>query len=278
MGNLVVHRKKDLSIFRTIALGTWKTVGDPSVYGNMLLPMDEALRYLEKFREVKGKRLTVSHLMAKAMAAVLLKMPDANAVLRWGRIYVRKDIGIFFQVATKDEETGEIDLSGTTIRNPDKKTLEEIVDDFQSKVKDVKTGKDEELENTRKSFRMLPWFLVGTILKLIAFLTVTLNLNLKWAGIPRDPFGSMMITNVGSLGLEEAYVPLVPYSRVPLLLALGAIKKIPVVENDEVVIRQTMRVFATLDHRIMDGAHAAICASTLKEWFENPFEHFDPLD
>ena len=32
-----------------------------------------------------------------------------------------------------------------------------------------------------------------------------------------------MITNIGSIGLDQAYVPLVPYSRVPILIALGAV-------------------------------------------------------
>ena len=69
-----------------------------------------------------------------------------------------------------------------------------------------------------------------------------LNLDLRWAGIPSDPFGSVMITNVGSLGLDTAYVPLVPYSHVPILLALGAVKDSAVVEDGKVVAGKVMRV------------------------------------
>ena len=79
---------------------------------------------------------------------------------------------------------------------------------------------------------------------MLGFLSYSLNLDLSRFGVPKDALGSIwdlvlyyhwflipkmalgsvMITNVGSLGLEEAYVPLVPYSRVPLLLALGKVK------------------------------------------------------
>ena len=52
------------------------------------------------------------------------------------------------------------------------------------------------------------------MLKITSFLSYTFNLDLRWAGIPRDPFGSAMVTNVGSIGLPTALVPLVPYSRV----------------------------------------------------------------
>jgi pyruvate dehydrogenase E2 component (dihydrolipoamide acetyltransferase) len=97
-------------------------------------------------------------------------------------------------------------------------------------------------------------------------------------GIPSDPFGSIMITNIGSLGLQEAFVPLVPYSRVPLLVAMGAVEDAPVVEDGAIVPGKTMRVCATFDHRVLDGAHAAVMARTLRAWMENPFEHFDDVD
>jgi pyruvate dehydrogenase E2 component (dihydrolipoamide acetyltransferase) len=39
-----------------------------------------------------------------------------------------------------------------------------------------------------------------------------------------------------------------------------------------------MTLYATFDHRVLDGAHAAKMVSVVKEWLENPFDHFDPLD
>ena len=98
MPNLRLTKKERLSSFRKIAIGTWRTVGDPSVYGCLELPAAKALLYIEEFRRRTGKHLTISHLMAKAVAMVLAENPDANAILRWNRIYLRKDIGVFFQV------------------------------------------------------------------------------------------------------------------------------------------------------------------------------------
>jgi pyruvate dehydrogenase E2 component (dihydrolipoamide acetyltransferase) len=236
MPNLELVRKKNLSSFRKIAIGTWQNAYDPSVYGTLTLRMDEAQRYLDRFRQTTGKRLTFSHMMAKAAAAVFEKMPDANAVLRWNRIYLRKRIGTFFQVAMEDPDTGEIDLSGAMIEDPEKKTL-----------------------------------------AVMSFLSYTLNLDLRWMGVPKDPFGSIMITNIGSLGLEQAYVPLVPYSRVPLLVAMGSVIEAPVVEDGKLVVGKIMRVCATFDHRVLDGSHAAVMSKTLRAWMEHPFEHFDPL-
>src|SRR5262245_26512300 len=126
MPNIELEPKEDLSSFRRIALGTWKTPYDPSVYGTMELRMDKAMEYLAAYRQATGKRVTVSHLVAKAMAAALTRMPDANAILRWNKIYLRKRIGIFFQVAMEDEGEGKIDLSGATLYDVEKKSVSEI--------------------------------------------------------------------------------------------------------------------------------------------------------
>jgi len=278
MGNLRVKKKRGLSPFRKIALGTWRNATDPQVYGSLTVNMKDTLRYIELFREKTGKRLTVTHVMAKVVGAVLDEMPDANAILRFGRIYVRQDIAVFFQVAMKDPETGEIDLSGVTIRDPEKKSLAEICDEFMVRAEKVRQRKDKELEQTRGTFGMMPQFLVRFMLGVVHVLSYGMNLNLKWLGIPQDAFGSAMVTNIGSLGLEEAYVPLVPYSHVPLLLAMGAVNDVPVVEDGQIVPGKTMKLFATFDHRVLDGAHAAKMVSIVKRWLENPFDHFDKLD
>ncbi len=279
MPNLELMVKRDLSSFRRIAIGTWKTAYDPSVYGSLTLRMDKALAYVEAFRARTGRRLTVTHMMAKAIAAVLVETPDANAILRFNRIYLRKDIGVFFQVAMQDAATGQIDLSGTTIHGADQKSLYEIVVEFEREVENVRAQKDEKLEGTRSMFKKIPALLLNTVLNGIGFLAYTLNLDLRALGVPKDPFGSVMVTNIGSLGLEEAYVPLVPYSRVPLLVATGAVRRVPVVAADDTLeIADVMRVFATFDHRILDGRHAASMARILRRWFEDPFAHFDPID
>jgi len=277
MPNLELVRKDDVSSFRKIAIGTWQTAYDPSVYGTMTIRMDEAVKYMQRFREKTGRRLTVSHMMAKVAAMALKEMPDANAILRWNRVYLRKRIGVFFQVVMTDEGHDKVDLSGATLYEVENKSLVEICDEFEKKVTAVRERKDPALEKTRSTFLSIPYFLLNRVLKLISFFSYTLNLDLRWAGIPSDPFGSIMITNIGSLGLDVAYVPLVPYSRVPILLAVGAIKDEPVVDGDKVVPGKIMRINATFDHRFIDGFHAAQMSKIVRKWLEDPFEHFDKL-
>jgi pyruvate dehydrogenase E2 component (dihydrolipoamide acetyltransferase) len=269
---------KELSSFRKIALGTWQTAYDPSIYGTLVLRMDRAIAYIERFRAQTGRRLTVSHLMAKASAMALQACPEANAVLRWNRIYLRQRIGVFFQVLMTDEGEDKPDLSGATLYDLERKSLLEIVEEFETKVKLVRARKDPALEKTRGTFQRIPFFLLNAFLKVLSFLSFTLNLDLRALGIASDPFGSLMITNVGSLGLDTAFAPLVPFSRVPILFAIGEARDQVLVEEGRPVVARTMSVNATLDHRVIDGFHAARIAGVLREWIENPDSHFDALD
>jgi pyruvate dehydrogenase E2 component (dihydrolipoamide acetyltransferase) len=273
--NVKLARKQKLSPFRKIAIGTWRTAYDPTVYGTVELRMERALEYMAAFRARTGKRVTVSHLAAKAVAAAFEETPSANAILRFYRLYQRQDVGVFFQVAIVEDGDDGIDLSGFVMHEVDKKSLAEICDEFEEKVGLVRARKDAALERTRKVMRRVPSFLLPWILRMTSFFAYTLNLNMSFFGVPKDAFGSVMITNVGSLGLDVAYPPLVHYARLPMLIALGAIRDVPVVENGRVVVGKTMKVNVTFDHRFIDGVHAAAMAKTLRAWIEQPFEHFD---
>lgn len=274
MPNVELEPKDDVSSFRRIAIGTWETAYDPSVYGTMEVRMDKAMEYLAGFRKATGKRATVSHLVAKAVGAALARMPDANAILRFSKIYLRKRVGVFFQVAMDDEGEGKIDLSGATLYDVEKKSLAEIIEEFEQKVQKVKRREDPALEGTRAGLRKIPFALMNPTLKLISFLNYTLNLDLSKFGVPKDAFGSVMITNIGSIGLDQAFVPLVPYSRVPILIALGAVRDVPVVEDGKIVPGKVMKVNATFDHRFIDGLHAAVMSKVLREHMDRPYEHF----
>lgn len=270
MANLRLQEKTNLSSFRRIAIGTWKTTKDPTVYGQLALRSDKMVAYIEALKQRTGKRITLSHVMARCVGIVLSEMPDANAVLRFNKIYLRQDIGVFFQVAMEDPDTGEIDLSGATIFDTHQKTIVEIVDEFDAKVGLVRTRKDKSLEKSRSTFKTLPSFLLGTLLDVMSFFLYTLNWDMSKFGLPKDPFGSVMITNIGTLGLEEAYVPLVPYSKVPLLIALGALKDEVIAEDGKPVVAKMLKVCASFDHRVLDGMHAAKMSKTLNRIFNDP--------
>jgi pyruvate dehydrogenase E2 component (dihydrolipoamide acetyltransferase) len=67
--------------------------------------------------------------------------------------------------------------------------------------------------------------------------------------------GTFTLTNLGMYGIDE-FSPILnpPQSGV---LAVGAIVKKPVAENNNIVLRNMMNVTLAVDHRVVDGAQAA---------------------
>jgi pyruvate dehydrogenase E2 component (dihydrolipoyllysine-residue acetyltransferase) len=76
------------------------------------------------------------------------------------------------------------------------------------------------------------------------------------------------ISNLGMFGIDEFTAVINPPEGA--ILAIGAMTAKPVVRDNEIVIRQMMRVTMSCDHRIVDGATGAKFLQTFKKILENP--------
>jgi pyruvate/2-oxoglutarate dehydrogenase complex dihydrolipoamide acyltransferase (E2) component len=278
MPNVPLHPPKRVSPFRKVAIGTWTTTYDPQVYGTLAVRTEKAEAYIAAFREKTGKRLTVTHLVTAAVARALADCPDANAILRWNRIQRRKEVDISVLVVVPSEDGAKVDLSSAVVRKADECSLVGQIEQLEAQVGAIKKGEDQAMKKSKDTIGMVPFMLMNLFMKVLAFLMYDLNLDMRWAGMPKNAFGGACVTNIGSLGLDTAYVPVVPYTRVPIWVAPGEIADEPVVEDGRVVPGRVMRINATFDHRFIDGYHAMVLSRTLRRVLENPFEELDPLD
>ena len=76
------------------------------------------------------------------------------------------------------------------------------------------------------------------------------------------------ISNLGMFGIDEFTAVINPPEGA--ILAVGAMTPKPVVRDNEIVIRQMMRVTMSCDHRVIDGATGAKFLQTFKKILENP--------
>lgn len=258
MANLNLTPLK-LNTWRKIALGTWDHPGDPTVYGAIEINATKILERQKRYQPAKPP--TITAIIARTAALTLHKFPQINGMIRWGRIYLREDVTLFLQTAV--DEAGQ-ELSGVSIPNAEKKSLIDIANELKEKAKAIREDRDPAFKQAKASFKIMPPFIMRYLLKLISFFIYTLNINLSFLKLPRDPFGSIMITSIGMLGLDEAFAPLVPYSRVPVLIAVGAIQKKAVVINDQITIAPMFKLCATFDHRFVDGVYAAKMAKHMR--------------
>lgn len=86
---------------------------------------------------------------------------------------------------------------------------------------------------------------------------------------PEDWEGSTFsVSNLGMFGIDQFTAIINPPNA--CILAIGAIRDIPVVENGEIVPGKVMKVTLSSDHRVVDGVIAAEFLTTVREVLESP--------
>jgi len=279
MGNVRLRRLQRVSTFRRLALAAWGAPVDPTIHGSLEIDATAALAYLEAargHRDANGDvKVTLTHLVGRALAVVLAEHPELNVLIRWGRFYQRDDVDIFFQVALQAEaDLGAVDLSGVVVRNADRKSVLQIAGEFAARVQRVRDDSDPELAVVRRRLGLIPPLLLRPLQSVLDFMQYTFNLKLP--GLPRDAFGSAMITNIGMYGMRWAYAPLFPPSHCPIVVLIGAVHNKPCVVTDadgeRIAIRPILPLHASMDHRVLDGVQAARVANRLEHLLLHPHE------
>lgn len=268
--NVDVEPLKRTPPFRKLALGTWDAPRNPEIYGILEVDLTKAQEWAKANAE-DGVKITPLHMVSKALGIAMERYPDLNGYVRFGRIYLRKSVDIFFQVMTPGQN-GRTDLTGVRIADVNKKSVHDIAREMSQHVQRAREKKDLDVQKTAKMMDLFPSLIVRWLLKIVAFISYTLNI--RFPGIPKDPFGGAMISNIGALGLDTAFAPLVPYSRTPMVILLGQAKPRPVVVGDAIEVRNVIRLNSTIDHRFCDGALLAKMVKVFNEAFDNPEEYF----
>lgn len=91
------------------------------------------------------------------------------------------------------------------------------------------------------------------------------------SGLMPDDYtgGTFTITNLGMYDIDEFTAIINPPESA--ILAIGKIDKVPVVRDDEIVIRPITTLSLTYDHRVVDGAPAAQFLQRVKQLLMNPY-------
>jgi len=265
MPNIDLKPFQRQSMWRRMSLANWRAPVDPQVYGRIELDMTRALAYAEEAGAAADVKITPTHLVARAVAGALRRHPGNNVLIRWNRVYERESVDVFCQVAIP----GKNDLSGAVIRGADGKDAAAIARELGERAARVREGSDE-LSRSRGLLDRVPALFYRIILGFLSFLQYTLNLDLRFLGLPKDAFGGVMVTSIGSIGIPEGWAPLVPMSRVPIVVSVGAVQERPWVVDGRVEIRPVAVISAVFDHRIMDGLNAGRLAREVQDYLRDP--------
>jgi hypothetical protein len=231
-----------LSPWRKVSMVSWKPMGDSSTYVMEEVVVDDVLHYC------KQNQVSNHAFFIKIVAHALQENSRVNSVIRFGKIFARESNSVFFHVINTSQAD---DLAGFTITEGHTKSLQAIQTEMTSKIESILANTDE-LGASKKIFKYLPVFIVRRLLHTLSF--VMYKLNIAVPTLPKDPFGAVMITSVGSIGMQAALCPIAPYTNNSMVISIGKITKKAVVIDDAIVIKKVITFGFTFDHRLIDGA------------------------
>ena len=266
--NVQYKSSKPISPWRKISLGSWRPTGDSSTHTTLELNIEPVQAFLKEFNENNNCQCNVLQYFSWVMAQTIKKYPYINQSVRFGRLYQRKDVDIFLHVAI-DKVKGD-NLSGIVIRTSQDLSLLQFSKEVEGKLKILTELDDPEFKVIKSVFNRMPGIFSRTFLNISKFVQYKLNLWSPLFGSPRDVFGSIQISNVGSFGIDNAIVPIAPYTNIPMVVALGSLKKRPFVINDKVEAIKTVKAGFTGDHRLMDGVQFGQMQKEIIRYFNHP--------
>jgi pyruvate/2-oxoglutarate dehydrogenase complex dihydrolipoamide acyltransferase (E2) component len=252
--------------WRKVALSSWRQSDDPAISGWLDIDATRLNEYLTQVRQVTNVKVTVTHLVGKAAAIAFDENPECNAVVSFGRLKRRDSVDVFFSVAAGDGKN----LSGAKLERVNELSLTEIARNLANDVGRIRDKGDTQLQRSQGMLRRLPGAVLRPVMHATAFAMFDLGVDLGRFGVPYDPLGSVIVSNIGVFGLEQGFAPLIPSGRTAAILTIGAIREKVIVVGNEMAVRPVLTICGTFDHRIVDGYHLGRIAQTLRAVLEDP--------
>lgn len=253
---------------RKLAISTWAAPSEGNIFGKLVLDATELQPFIDHVRATTGEKVTVTHLVGKAIALALAKAPSLNGRILFGRYEPFETVDVTYLVALDDGA----DLAKVKICHMDRRPVEDVARELRARAEKLRKGQDAEFEKSKGMLRVLPSFVLRPLLFAIGWVTAALGVEVKALGLEAFPFGSCIITSVGMLGIDEGFAPFTPFARVPLMILVGAVRVEPAVVDGQVVARAQLTITATVDHRFVDGFQLGTLAKVVRDVLENPWQ------
>ncbi len=187
----------------------------------------------------------------------------------------------FFVVSLRTDpvagkEAAATDLSGSVIREVDTKPPWVIASELAQRAGMIRDGRDPQFKQAKTMVQNLPPMILRVVLDAVGLVTETLQLPIPLMGLEARPYGSFLVSNVGTFGLDSAFAPVPPFVHVPVIIMVGAVTDKVVAQDGRPVVRPVLPLCVSLDHRFVDGCQAASMARIFREYLADPAKS-DPV-
>ena len=249
--------------WRVTAAAIYTTPTDSRVYGTLDIDVTDASRFIDEKREA-GTKLTMTHIVTAVVSrAVAFDVPEMNCFIRRGSVIGRERLDAMVPVAMNDEAG----VTSVIIEDAHARTVTSIAGEIRDKARIARSGVESRAAQNKYLLNRIPWPLRRPVFLILKWITVDMGIEIKALGLSAHSFGSFVVSDIGSHGLQTGMTGLMPAAKVPAVIVLGRIEDKPVVRKGEIVIRTMLPLTGTFDHRIVDGAQIGKLARGIRRNF-----------
>jgi len=206
--------------------------------------------------EGREKRITVTHVVLKAVSDVLMDFPVLYSSFNGRKVVPNPELVLNVPVDFENH------VEYIVLRRPNEMNLEELADACYEELEKIQRGEGE--------FRKFVAFInrVPMFIRKIAMAIPGQDIRFV-----RKIYGNFVVSNFGSLGVDHGVLA----SSRPMVgvLCMGRIKNQPVDDGSGgFVSRPILPLTITFDHRAVDGGYVGRFMVALRELLESPDELF----
>lgn len=239
---------------------------DAQIFFKQVIEMEKIDAYL---REKRRQDQDISHLhfFIAVYVRLMASRPRLNRFVMNNRLYARN--GIFLSMTVKHSLNDEAEETTVKFAFTGRESIFEIAQIVDQRISEsLSTVEPNNVDKIVSLLMELP--IKKASVGVLKFMD-KYNL-LPQSIIAVSPFHtSLFLTYLKSIKLDYIYHHLYDFGTTGIFVALGQIKKMPVAENDTVVIKKCCEIGYTLDERICDGLYFANTQKLVKKFFENPY-------
>jgi hypothetical protein len=253
---------------KRLNIATWDEPQDGIIQNKYQVDVSNINTFIAECKEKQGLKITLTHIVVKAIGEVLKAAPDINGKIVLGKYIPFDHANVCTLVDVQDGK----DLAFFLVEDVDKLTIEDIAEDIDRKGRKIKTMKDEHYQARTNAMKYLPSFVMHIFLYINLIVTTMMGLPMKKNGIDAHPFGGAVVSNVGVFGVKDGTAPVIAGGFSPCTITINQIVDRPIVKDGKIVIAPTVNVNVSIDHRYLDGSRAKTLSKILNLYLSNPWK------
>jgi len=263
------RRLRTLDPYHAMTPFIMREKSDASNYFSEVVEVTEIEKYLRKKRAQGHPGMGMLHLFTATYIRTSAKYPAINRFCSGQRVYARENVE--FMMTIKKQLKMEADATSIKASFDRNATIDDVYNTINSEISKVRDeGEATSTDDIAATLVKLPRVILRITVRFLELLDYFGMLPKSL--IDASPFhGSVIITDLGSIGLPAIYHHLYNFGNLPIFIALGAKKrKYEHSADGSVVLRKYVDFKLVVDERICDGFYFSQAFKLFKGLLKNP--------